>query len=156
MSISNPRFAGLKTGDKVLVEMEIDGGWRFKRRVTVEQTVTRVTKTQFTTSRGTRFMLETGREIGGREYGGASAFPIGFMAGQGWGKDPVPMQVTPPAEIHEWHTRCAVAGSFDTLVSKLHRQSSRRLTLIQQDPELVAKLNDILPVLQDALDKTGD
>ncbi|UZV40790.1 hypothetical protein 12Stean4476_00028 [Erwinia phage Stean] len=156
MSISNARFTGLKTGDKVLVDMEIDGGWRFKRRVTVEQTVTRITKTQFTTNRGTRFMLETGREIGGREYGGASAFPVGFMAGQGWGKDPAEMQITPPAEIHEWRERCAIAASFDTLVSKLHRQSSRRLMLIQQDPELVEKLRDVLPILQTVLEKTGD
>ncbi|AEY69631.1 hypothetical protein PEp14_00042 [Erwinia phage PEp14] len=156
MTTSNPRFVGLKTGDKVLVEMEIDGGWRFTRRITVEQTVTRMMKTQFTTSRGQRFMIESGREVGGRQYGGAYAYPVGFMVGQGWGKDPVPMAITPPEEVREWKERCAVAAGFDTLISKLSRQSSRRLQLVQQDPELVAQLRDVLPILQNVLAKTGD
>ncbi|AXF51468.1 hypothetical protein PQA73_gp40 [Erwinia phage Pavtok] len=156
MSLNEPRLAGLKAGDKVLVDMKIDGGWRFERRATVEQTVARVTKTQFITDAGIRFMLESGREVGGQTYGGATAYPVGWMAGQGWGKDPIPLTATPPAEIEEWKARCVVAASFDTVVSKLHRQSSRRLQLLQQDPELVHQINDILPVLQAVLAKTGD
>ena len=154
--MSEQRFPGLKPGDTVLVEMEIDGGWRFTRRVTVEQTATRVMKSQFVTDRGTRFMIESGREVGGRQYGGAYAYPVGFMVGQGWGKDPVPMQTTPVEEIHAWKERCAVAATFDTLVSKLSRQSSRRLQLVQSDPELVEQLRDVLPILQNVLAKTGD
>jgi hypothetical protein len=78
-------------------------------------------------------MIESSREVGGRQYGGAYAYPVGFMVGQGWGKDPVPMAITPPEEVREWKERCAVAAGYDTLISKLSRQSSRRLQLVQQE-----------------------
>ena len=63
------RFPALKRGDSVLVRGEvslIDSSR--SRTVYLKETVVSVTKTQFTTGTGKRFMLDSGRMVGGTAY----------------------------------------------------------------------------------------
>lgn len=134
------KFENITTGDTVLVKNNIyyGGGWsRSCVAVYLEQTVTKVTPTQFTTSTGKRFQRRSGGEIGGDTF----AYPLGYQESC-YGSEPKTLVATTEEEISQIQHAIKQA---DRMVNKVYAlgKNSKFFHLAVKRPEVLEALQQL-------------
>jgi hypothetical protein len=134
------RFENITTGDTVLVKDNIyyGSGWsRSCVAVYQEQTVTKVTATQFTTSTGKRFQRRAGAEVGGETF----AYPLGYQETT-FGREPKTLVATTEEDIGRINYAIKLANSMVNKVYALSKDS-KAFYLAVKNPEMIAALKQL-------------